>query len=90
MLKISGCPSRSASARVSVLVFDNTVILSEAGQTGRSVSDLTEVLYVYRNVNLPEQIEYKELLLSDFRARIGDVPLRKCLEPDILSQVFGR
>lgn len=52
--------------------------------------EFTDVLYIYRNVNNGRPIEYKEILLTDFRRRFGGITLEKCLEPAILTKVFGR
>jgi hypothetical protein len=49
---------------------------------------LTEVVYIYRSVHDSRRIEYREVLLSDLKARFGDIPLRKDLEPAILRQIF--
>lgn len=52
--------------------------------------EFTEVAYIYRNVDNQGPIEYKEMLLSDLKARFGDIPIQKLLEPEILAQIFGR
>jgi hypothetical protein len=50
--------------------------------------ETTEVLYVYRNVHQPDGIEYRELLLDDFRLQFGDRPIAESLSPAILDQLF--
>ncbi len=52
--------------------------------------EFTEVVYVYRNVGDPRRIEYKEMLLSDLRARFGELPLAAYLDPALLGKIFGR
>ena len=51
--------------------------------------EFTEVVYSYRNVTNRLPIEYREMLLSDLRARFGSLPLRRYLEPDLLRRIFG-
>lgn len=51
--------------------------------------EFTEVIYVYRNVTNGLPIEYREMLLADFRARFGRVPVQQYLEPDALRELFG-
>ena len=50
--------------------FYNTVFAAP----GQTPVPPTQVLYVYRHVRDPARIEYKEILLSDFQSRFGDLP----------------
>jgi hypothetical protein len=71
-----------------VVKFDNT-IWQRPTKDGETPEEFTEVAYIYRNIT-QGPIEYREILLSDLQARFGDIPLRKVLEPAILTQIFGR
>jgi hypothetical protein len=48
-----------------------------------------EVVYVYRHVNDEAKMEYREMLWSDVKAKAGDVPLEKLVEPEILEKIFA-
>ena len=48
-----------------------------------------DVLYVYRRVGDEANMEYREMLLSDAKARFGDVPLQNLLQPEALQKVFA-
>jgi hypothetical protein len=48
-----------------------------------------EVVYVYRHVNDEAKMEYREMLSSDVKARVGDIALERLLEPSILEKIFG-
>jgi len=50
--------------------------------------EFTFVLYVYRNLSHPDAIEYREMLVDDWKARFGDAPRTKALEADNLRQIF--
>ncbi len=69
--------------------FDNTVSGPDAARRGANAPEFTEVLYVYRNVDNPEQIEFREMVVADFQARFGNIPLSEALEPAILRRIFG-
>ena len=51
--------------------------------------ELTEVVYIYRNVKDSERITYRELLLDDLKKRYTDVPTSGYLEPERLKEIFG-
>jgi len=51
-------------------------------------AEFTSVLYVYRNLSHPDAIEYRELLLDNWKSRFGDAPPAKALEADTLRQIF--
>jgi hypothetical protein len=51
--------------------------------------EFTEVAYVYRNLTNRLPVEYREMLLSDLRARFGSLPPQRYLEPDLLRRIFG-
>ena len=50
--------------------------------------EFTDVLYVYRNLSHPDALEYRELLLEDWKSRFGDAPLATVLDADTLRQIF--
>ncbi len=71
-----------------VIKFDNKA-WQRPTQGIEAPEEFTEVAYVYRNVT-QGPIEYREILLSDLKARFGDIPLRRVLEPAILVQIFSQ
>jgi hypothetical protein len=77
-----------------VLALDNSILWTDAERAQGSAADgtpeFTNVLYVYKLGNTAGSFEFRELLLSDFQTRFGDVPLSKALEPDILREMFSR
>jgi len=40
-------------------------------------------------VNDETKMEYRELLWSDVKARVGDVPLERLVEPEMLEKIFA-
>jgi hypothetical protein len=48
-----------------------------------------KVVYVYRNVDDSKKMEYREMLMSDVKARFGDAPLKKLLEPETIEKIFS-
>jgi len=50
--------------------------------------EYTEVAYIFQNIRKDNAIRYKEVLLSDLTGRYGDIPISKCLEPELLKQMF--
>jgi hypothetical protein len=50
--------------------------------------EFTSVLYVCRNLSRPEAIEYRELLLDDWKTRFGGALPAKALDADTLRQIF--
>jgi hypothetical protein len=48
-----------------------------------------QVVYVYRRVNDEAKIEYREMLWSDVKAKVGEVALEKLVEPAMLEKIFG-
>jgi hypothetical protein len=80
--------SDATGALAFVIKFDNTVWQRQTKDM-ETAGKFTEVAYIYRNVTRGP-IEYREILLSDLKARFGDIPLRKVLEPAILAQIFGQ
>jgi hypothetical protein len=80
--------NNTTGALAFVIKFDNTV-WQRRTKGVEAPEDFTEVAYIYRNISRGP-IEYKEILLSDLKARFGDIPLRKVLEPAILLQIFGQ
>lgn len=63
--------------------------LAAPGKGDRRPPEFTEVVYVYRNLANRLRVEYREMLLSDLRARFGSFPLPRYLEPDLLRRIFG-
>lgn len=51
--------------------------------------ELTEVVYIYRNVKDREKITYREFLLDDLKKRYTDVPISGYLESERLKEIFG-
>jgi len=50
--------------------------------------EYTEVVYIYRHVFEPDKVEWKELLMSDFKEHFGDIPLKECLTTNLLNEIF--
>jgi hypothetical protein len=48
-----------------------------------------DVLYVYRRVNDQGKMEYREMLLSEAKARFGDVTLENLVQPEVLQKIFS-
>jgi hypothetical protein len=48
-----------------------------------------DVLYVYRRADDEAKMEYREMLLSDAKARFGDVALQNLLQPEVLQKIFA-
>jgi hypothetical protein len=63
--------------------------LAAIGKSNRPPPEFTEVAYVYRNLTNRLGVEYREMLISDLRARFGSLPLPRYLEPDLLKRIFG-
>jgi len=68
-----------------VISYDN----SEISKAFPETTETTDVVYVYKNVNNGKEITYKEILLSDLKAKYGDVPISEYLEPERLDEIFG-
>jgi hypothetical protein len=49
----------------------------------------TDVLYVYRKLAHPEAIEYRELLLDDWKAQYGSAIPAKALDADTFGRFLG-
>lgn len=52
--------------------------------------EFTNILYVYRNLAHPDGIEYREILLGDWKSRFGGAPPAKALEAETLRQIFEK
>ena len=50
--------------------------------------EFTEVVYIYRDVDLDKEITYREILLSELKERYGDMPLSEYLMPERLGEIF--
>jgi hypothetical protein len=48
-----------------------------------------DVLYVYRRLNDPAKMEFREMLWSDAKMQFGDVPLENLLRPETLQKIFA-
>src|SRR5579864_9390836 len=59
------------------------------GQDEHKPGGPAEVVYVYRHVNDEAKMEYREMLWSDVKAKAGDVPLERLVEPEILEKIFA-
>jgi hypothetical protein len=68
-----------------VISYDN----SEISKAFPETTETTDVVYVYKNVNNGKELTYKEILLSDLKAKYGDVPISEYLEPERLDEIFG-
>ena len=44
---------------------------------------------MYRHVNDEAKMECREMLWSEVRERVGNVPLEKLVEPTTLEKIFG-
>lgn len=49
-----------------------------------------EVLYVYRHVDDPHKMEFREMPWSDAKAQFGDAPLKNLLQPETLEKIFAQ
>ena len=59
------------------------------GQDEHKPGGPSEVVYVYRHANDEAKMEYREMLWSEVKARVGDVSLEKLVEPAMLEKIFG-
>lgn len=48
-----------------------------------------DVLYVYRLLDDPRKMEFREMLWSDAKAQFGDIPLQNLLQPGMLEKIFA-
>lgn len=48
------------------------------------------VLYVYRHLDDPQKMEFRETLWSDAKTQFGDVPLQNLLQPETLEKIFSQ
>jgi hypothetical protein len=75
--------------REHAIAFVVSYALQGYGQGKEKPSGPSEVVYVYRNVNDEEKMEYREMLWEEVRARAGDVPFERLVEPEILDKIFA-
>jgi hypothetical protein len=59
------------------------------GQDEHKPAGPSEVVYVCRHVNDESKMEYREMLWSEVKAKVGDVALAQLVEPAILEKIFG-
>jgi len=48
-----------------------------------------DVLYVYRHLNDPAKMEFREMLRSVAKTQFGDIPLGDLLQPPTLDKLFA-
>lgn len=48
-----------------------------------------DVLYVYRRLDDPHKMEFREMLWSKAKAQFGDTPLQSLLQPETLEKIFA-
>lgn len=48
-----------------------------------------DVLYVYRRLDDPHRMEFREMLWSDAKAQFGGIPLENLLQPETLEKIFA-
>jgi len=49
-----------------------------------------QVVYVYRNVDDDSLLEYREMSMSEVKARFGNVSVKELVEPQCLKQIFSQ
>jgi hypothetical protein len=59
------------------------------GQDEHKPGGPSEVVYVCRHVNDEAKMEYREMLWSEVKARLGDVALAQLVEPAMLEKIFA-
>ncbi|MGB2623881.1 MAG: hypothetical protein WA857_21995 [Candidatus Acidiferrum sp.] len=59
------------------------------GQSDDKPGGPSEVVYVYRHANDEAKMEYREMLWSEVKERVGNVPLEGLVEPANLEKIFG-
>ena len=69
--------------------WERVEIWKRLAQAIESPPEFTEVVYIYRHINTPQPIEYKEVLRTDLTARFGDIPTQRLLDPETLEKVFA-
>lgn len=75
--------------REHALAFVISYELQGFGQDDKKPAGPAEAVYVYRHVNDEARMEYREMSWTDVKARVGDAPLEKLVEPDALEKIFG-
>ncbi len=69
-----------------VICYDNGEISEAFPET---TPEAMEVAYIYQNVNNGKKIMYKEVLLSDLKAKYSAVPISEYLQSERLNKIFG-
>ncbi len=59
------------------------------GQSDDKPGGPSEVVYVYRHANDEAKMEYREMLWSEVKERVGNMPLENLVEPANLEKIFG-
>jgi hypothetical protein len=75
--------------REHALAFVISYELQGYGQADDKPDGPTHVVYVYRHVNDEAKMEYREMLWSEVKARAGDVPLERLVEPPMIEKIFA-
>jgi hypothetical protein len=75
--------------REHALAFVISYDLQGYGQDDNKPGGPPEVVYVYRHVNDETKMEYREMLWDDVRARAGNVPPERLVEPAVLEKIFA-
>lgn len=75
--------------REHAVAFEISYELQGYGQDENKPGGPADVVYIYRHVNDGAKMEYREMLWSEIKARAGDVPLQKLVEPEILAKIFA-
>jgi len=47
------------------------------------------VLYVYRGLNDPAKMEYREMPLAEAKTRFGTDNLQNLVQPELLAKIFA-
>ena len=84
-LKHNVAINNSTHSLAFVISYDN----EEMSKAFSETTETNDVVYVYKNVNNGKEITYKEILLSDLKAKYGDIPISEYLEPERLDEIFG-
>jgi hypothetical protein len=75
--------------REHAMVFVISYELQGFGQDEHKPAGPSEVVYVCRHVNEESKMEYREMLWSEVKAKVGDVSLERLVDPAILEKLFG-
>lgn len=51
---------------------------------------ITDVVCIFRHSDREKDVQYRELLMSDFERKFGKRPLREYLDPALLNEIFAQ